>query len=398
MVANQQQIFLRLAAQLQPHWRTDTSLPARIQRLLAAHRNFGSRDRRLYRELLYTTIRFLPWVESLLQTEPQQAAAVIAWLAADLPATHAYRSALPDPWPPCPESIAAKAAWLNCETTALLPPWLQQQCPAAFRSLEMDALHRRASLWVRVQTADKAAVTREFETRGWAWRNSSILSDAIEVLSEADLSQSEAYSTGRFEIQDLGSQLILESVGVQSGGRWLDACAGAGGKTLQLARMLGPIGQVDAYDIRPSALQELSQRAARADLHNISILKHPATALYDGVLVDAPCTGSGTWRRSPHLKWTTTPEAIEVYAEKQLALLHHHAANVAADGLLIYATCSLNRSENCDVVEAFLQRNPEFSALPPNHDFGYTLGEFGLSLMPARHNTDGFHVAALRRR
>src|SRR5690606_30520565 len=136
------------------------------------------------------------------------------------------------------------------------------------------------------------------------------LPTALEVLAEADLTQTDAYARGLIEIQDLGSQLILAHLPVPPVGRWLDACARAGGNTLQLARLLGDAGRVDAHDIRAAALDELGARAARARIANIRILSAPPSEHYDGVLVDAPCSGSGTWRRAPHLKWCTTPQTI----------------------------------------------------------------------------------------
>ena len=151
----------------------------------------------------------------------------------------------------------------------------------------------------------------EFSARGWAWRRSEILPSAVEVRAEADVTDTEAYRHGLFEVQDLGSQMILASVGVEPGGRWLDACAGAGGKTLQLAALLGPGRQIVAHDIRPAALAELelrAQRAGAAVAAAITATDQP-TGRFDGVLVDAPCSGSGTWRRAPHLKWTTDPGA-----------------------------------------------------------------------------------------
>lgn len=397
VVANQRQIYLRLVAQLQPHWRSDQNFPARLQKLFAAHRNFGSRDRRLYRELLYTTIRYLPWLEPLLAAEPEKAANLVAWLAEETPATRNYRAALTTGRPPRPATLAEKAALLPADPATLLPTWLRDQCPAAFAATEIDALHRRAPLWLRPQTADLATLTAEFTQRGWSWRASPLLPHALEILTEADVTQSDAYLAGRIEIQDLGSQLILESLGLPPGGHWLDACAGAGGKTLQLAQLFGPTGKIDAHDIRPAALQELAARAKRAGLRNITVLSHPPTATYDGVLVDAPCSGSGTWRRSPHLKWVTTPAMIADYAARQLALLDQHAARVRPGGRLVYATCSLNRQENSDVARAFSAAHPEFTPTPPARDFGYAYDGHGLSLLPARHDTDGFYVAAWRR-
>jgi 16S rRNA (cytosine967-C5)-methyltransferase len=214
------------------------------------------------------------------------------------------------------------------------------------------------------------------------------------------------------EIQDLGSQLLLEAAGIAPGARWLDACAGAGGKTLQLSRLLGSAGSIDAHDVRASALAELAVRARRASVPiadsrqpaprpaahcaPIRIVQAPA-AFYDGVLVDAPCSGSGTWRRAPHLKWTTTPTQIAGAASLQRELLAQFSRHVRPGGRLLYCTCSLSRRENEDVIDAFLAGHPEFSIAPPASNFDLPLRGGGLTFFPARHDTDGFFVACLRR-
>jgi 16S rRNA (cytosine967-C5)-methyltransferase len=268
-----------------------------------------------------------------------------------------------------------------------------------FSGEELEAQLRRALLWLRFQTdaTGEAETLKEFEARGWSWRRSSILPDAVDMLTEADVTTTEAWKIGRFEVQDLGSQMILESIGIKRGGYWLDACAGAGGKTLQLARLLGPQGKVDAFDIRRAALEELDRRAARAKQF-IQILSDPPRALYDGVLVDAPCSGSGTWRRAPHLKWTTTEAQIALAAEKQIALLRQLARCVAPGGRLVYATCSLSTCENEKVVAAFLAEQQEFQPELLAETFGIALTGAQLTILPSVQNTDGFFVASLRRR
>ncbi|MDI1319136.1 MAG: RsmB/NOP family class I SAM-dependent RNA methyltransferase, partial [bacterium] len=179
-------------------------------------------------------------------------------------------------------------------------------------------------------------------------------------------------------------------------GRWLDACAGAGGKTLQLARMLGANGHVDATDIRPEILDELDDRAKRARLDNITIVQKPA-ADYDGVLVDAPCSGSGTWRRQPHLKWYVQPETIAAFQQTQLEILAANAPRVKAGGRLIYATCSMSHHENQDTVAAFLKSHPNFIAEKPAENHGGNFDNLGTLLLPGTRNTDGFYVALLRK-
>lgn len=388
VAANQQRTFFRLLAQLRPHWRRDAALPARIQALLAGRREFGSRDRRLYRELTYTTLRFLPWIEPLLDSAPEEAVRRVAWLAADLPATKDFRAAFATGEPP------------SGDKTELLPAWFRAHCPEIFSGAELDAQLRRARLWLRLQTSDPDEVLREFESRGWRARRAGELPGALELLDEADVTKTEAWRNGEIEVQDLGSQMLLESVGIAPGGRWLDACAGAGGKTLQLSRLLRRGGQIDAHDIRRGALEELQARAARAAERLPAAIHIHGTvpnSSYDGVLVDAPCSGSGTWRRAPHLKWTTTEPQVAAAAEKQLTLLSQFSARVRPGGRLIYATCSLSSQENEAVVAAFLEKHAEFGAAGFARTFGALPRGAGLVILPGRHDTDGFFVASLRR-
>jgi 16S rRNA (cytosine967-C5)-methyltransferase len=406
VVGSQRHTFLQLLAQLRPHWRHDPNLPERIQTMLRRRRGIGARDRRLYRELLYTAVRHLPWIEGRADDE---LVALVAALAADTAATRAFRAAFAD---------ARLMEGLPRE--ALLPAWFRAECPEAFSSPQLDALLARAPLWLRLQTAEPARVFAELADRGWACQQNDLLPSAVKVLAEVDVTQTDSFAEGRFEVQDLGSQLLLESVGIEPGGRWLDACAGAGGKTLQLARLLGPGGQIDAHDIRPAALTELTERATKAGIPvaavgdrrsensgghrpplqlqtaRLAIVVKPS-GLYDGVLVDAPCSGSGTWRRAPHLKWVTTPESIARAAAIQQTLLAQFAAQVRPGGRLVYATCSLCRRENTQVLAAFLATHPDFAPAPFARSFGFTPTAGGLTIWPAAHDTDGFYVASLRR-
>lgn len=432
----QQHTILSLLNQLRPHWRTDRALPARIQSLLRGHRGFGSRDRRLYRELIYTTLRYLAWIEPWLERDPEQALQLVAWLAADLPATTHFRASLTADWPPCPRSTVEKAAIVNQRAprpahdaesadesrgaAALLPAWFHTHCPEVFEPPQLDALLSRAPLWLRLQTTDASEVTHEFERLGWRWEASGVLPTAMKVLDEVDITQTSAFQQGLVEVQDLGSQLLLESAGITAGERWLDACAGAGGKTLQLSALLGASGRIDAFDIRPSALEELAARAARAGIAiatdgpprdggrrppasredrfaPIRIVRAPTAAQYDGVLVDAPCSGSGTWRRAPHLKWTTRPGDVARASTQQQSLLEESSARVRPGGRLIYATCSLSQEENERVVTRFLDARADFVLDAPVRFSSGASPRVGLTLLPAQHDTDGFFVASLHR-
>jgi len=409
VVSNQRRILLELLAGLRPYWHSDRTLPDRIRAHLARDRRFGSRDRRLYRELIYTAVRYLPWIEDKLDDDPHLAAEITAWLAADTSATHAFRSSVTAGWQPCPESVEARARVLGETPARLLPGWLADQNPQACEPAEMDALHRRGRVWLRLQRDDLAAAREELEGDAWCLHPSEVLPDAVEARHptrpESDLTRSRSWTRGGFEIQDLGSQMVLASVGIGKGERWLDACAGAGGKTLHLARIVGSSGRVDAWDPRRSALDELERRRTRARVRHIRLLEsepHPGPGdhphEFDGVLVDAPCSGSGTWRRAPHLKWVTRPADLTRHAERQKALLRTFARFVRPGGLLVYATCSLARSENEDVADAFIEEHPHFEAHPPLWNFGYSEAPAGLHILPARHDTDGFFVATFLRK
>lgn len=411
IAANQQRLFLAFLAELRPHVRRDSSLPRRIKELFARHRAIGSRDRKLYRELVYTYLRFLPWIDPLLDSHAPTAAKITAWLAPDLKPTSAYRAAHCADWPPVPASLAAKAAVLESQIpnlaftpAALLPEWFRSHCPAAFEPPHLDALNRRANVWVRIQCQDRNLVLDEFRAQNWTFTIPEDFPDAVCLPPNAEVATSAAYRRGFVEIQDLGSQMVLAHAPIAPGGRWLDACAGAGGKTLQLARLLGATGHVDATDIRPEILEELRDRAQRARLANVRITNIPDTA-YDGVLVDAPCSGSGTWRRQPHLKWYAQPETIAAFARTQLEILTANAPRVkpggdkcgSLGGLLIYATCSLSQIENHDVTAAFLAAHPQFKTEAPAKNHGGNFDGLGTALLPGTRNTDGFYVALLRR-
>ncbi len=221
-----------------------------------------------------------------------------------------------------------------------------------------------------------------------------------------NIQTSAAFQEGWFEVQDEGSQLIAMACSPQSGVKIIDSCAGAGGKTLQLASSMKDAGEIVAMDTEPARLQELSRRAERAGFRCITTIPtrdaSPESLSQSGdcVLVDAPCTGTGTIRRSPWLKWSITESIVEEYAARQQEILSSNAQYVRLGGRLVYATCSLFRAENSDVVQSFLSSHPDFSLIPINLVLG-PLGINGdhgtLTLYPHRYGTDGFFVAVMKK-
>jgi 16S rRNA (cytosine967-C5)-methyltransferase len=218
-----------------------------------------------------------------------------------------------------------------------------------------------------------------------------------------------AFQSGLVEIQDEGSQLVAAMVAAAPGMRVVDWCAGAGGKTLALAGMMQNRGQIVACDVSAPRLDGAVRRLRRAGVHNVE--RHLVEAgdkwlkrragTFDRVLVDAPCTGTGTWRRNPDARLRLKPADLAELLPKQASILDTAQSLVRTGGRLVYATCSLLEEENEAQVTGFLLRYPAFrivplaqawplDAPPPNS------GDF-LSLTPARHGTDGFFTAVLER-
>jgi 16S rRNA (cytosine967-C5)-methyltransferase len=219
-----------------------------------------------------------------------------------------------------------------------------------------------------------------------------------------------SFKEGLFEVMDEGSQRVAEAVAPPPGGRVVDACAGAGGKTLALGALMHGKGRLFAMDVAGKKLEELRRRARRAGLSNVAAravqgVQLPTEAkaeAWDRVLVDAPCSGLGTLRRNPEARWRMTPSDVARFPSLQLSLLVAYAPLVAVGGRLIFATCTVLRSENELVIEAFLKERPEFVPVPLKEVMGKARAEAlgdgdTLRLFPQRQGTDGFFTAVMRR-
>jgi 16S rRNA (cytosine967-C5)-methyltransferase len=185
----------------------------------------------------------------------------------------------------------------------------------------------------------------------------SAVPDAVEYRGEQDLFRTAEFQAGEFEIQDVASQIVSLLCAPKPGETWWDACAGDGGKTLHLSELMENKGLIWASDRAEWRLKRLKQRAARAKVFNYRAalwdggVKLPTKTKFDGVLVDAPCSGMGTWQRNPHARWTTTLSDVKELAEIQKQLLLHASAAVRPGGKLIYAVCTLARTETDGVAD-----------------------------------------------
>ena len=223
----------------------------------------------------------------------------------------------------------------------------------------------------------------------------------------------EGYQKGWFEVQDQGSQIVAMLAGAREGEQVLDLCAGAGGKTLALAATMGNKGQIFAYDTDRSRLAPIYDRLKRNTVRNAQVRSPQDGALddlvgkMDRVVVDAPCTGTGTWRRRPDTKWKLTSELLAARQSEQAALLVEAARYLKPDGTLVYITCSILPEENDDQIAAFLVTNPGFETIDMATAWRQTLitdlpeglatPGGGICLTPKRTNTDGFYCAIVKK-
>jgi 16S rRNA (cytosine967-C5)-methyltransferase len=222
-----------------------------------------------------------------------------------------------------------------------------------------------------------------------------------------------AFQKGFFEIQDEGSQLMVQLCGIKQGDSVLDFCAGGGGKTLALASHLRNKGQVFATDSDKGRLAPIFERLKRAETRNVQV--RPAKSdlsdllgAMDHVVVDAPCTGSGTWRRRPDAKWRLSEAQLNVRVSEQAAILHEAKNYVKKGGFLIYITCSLFHDENTEQIDYFIKLNPNFVSVltsnfiknnsPNMEDQHYILHKNGLILTPHNTGTDGFFLSILQQK
>jgi 16S rRNA (cytosine967-C5)-methyltransferase len=222
------------------------------------------------------------------------------------------------------------------------------------------------------------------------------------------LFSTELFKAGEFELQDIGSQAVGVLCSPKPGDVWWDACAGEGGKTLHLADLMQGRGQVFASDKAEWRLAKLKQRAARASIQNYQSTpwdggeQLPFSVKFDGTLVDAPCSGVGTWQRNPHARWTTTANDVQELAQLQLQLMTNAARALKPGGRLIFAVCTLTRAETTGVVEAFQKSHPQFEpvALPVLREEAAKQGIKGQPtqfIWPQEFQGNGMFVAQWRR-
>ncbi|GAB4195948.1 MAG: RsmB/NOP family class I SAM-dependent RNA methyltransferase [Wenzhouxiangellaceae bacterium] len=388
-----------------------------ISRYFRAHRQLGGGDRRMIAETVYAGLRHYYRVEAMLAGDDDQRYFALASLIA----ARGYSISQLEPVLNGSEIRWAKNAKSRPKRDDLcaraeLPEWVIKRLQAVQDDEAIVALGRSlqspAPLDLRVNRlkSDRAAVLAQLQAEGIAATPCRWAPDGIRLEDKPALQRHPLFLDGVVEVQDEGSQLISLLVDPQPGERVVDFCAGAGGKTLHLGALMDNRGRIDAYDIAERRLQRLKPRLARSGLSNIQtrvlrdehdpMLKKRAAGA-DRVLVDAPCTGLGTLRRNPDLKFRQSEAGLMELTERQASILAAASRLVKPGGRLIYATCSLLPDENQQIIADFLRQQPEFTRL----SVAARLAEFAtdltmaddLVLSPQDHDCDGFYACVMQR-
>lgn len=308
--------------------------------------------------------------------------------------------------------------WVRADVPEWLAPALERGLGPGWRE-EGQGMTSRPPLDMRVNRlkSDRSRVRKSLAR--FSPLDTRIAPDGLRIPAgaadarTANVTADEGYRKGWFEVQDEGSQIVTLLAGARPGEQVLDLCAGAGGKTLGMAAAMGNTGQIFAYDTERTRLAPVHERLQRNGVRNVQVRNPDPGALgdlegrLDRVLVDAPCTGTGTWRRRPDTKWKLSPAQLDARMAEQAEVLDTAARFLKPGGELVYITCSILPQENGDQVAAFLERHPHFTLVPllerwtalfPDAPQPLSRDGATLTLTPASTDTDGFFCAALIKR
>jgi 16S rRNA (cytosine967-C5)-methyltransferase len=414
-------VVASLAEALATILRFDGPADVLLSRFFRQHPTLGARDRGLIAEGVYHALRRYATLGWVMQPAPPPRAPRLAALVT-LARQHGIDAL--DPRALGGDAAAVKGALAfdlsqaPASVRAELPHWLYAELEREYGDAPalIESMKEGAALDLRVNTlkADREQVLEELRAHGVAAAPTPWSPDGVRLADKPGLMQWPAYRQGRIEVQDEGSQLIARLVQPRRGEMVVDFCAGAGGKTLALGALMRSSGRLYAFDVNEKRLHGLGPRLKRSGLSNV----HPVAIRSETdvrvkrlngkchrVLVDAPCSGSGTLRRNPDLKWRFTESELARVNAVQHAVLRAAARLLAPGGRLVYATCSLLARENRAVVEAFVAQHPQFAVAPA----AAVLGAQGIEvphlarfapyfvMLPHLHGTDGFFAAVLER-
>ncbi len=388
-----------------------------LSRYFREHPKLGSRERGVMAEAIYTVLRYRSFFTDFAEAGSGATIRRLVLLGlADTVGVEAIPglSEIEVAW--LERMVQIDRSLLSINLRANLPAWLLELWIAQYGQEQMlalsDALNQPAPLDLRVNTikSNREQVAEELAKAPILCTPTPFSPLGLRILKKPALQNLPLFKDGAIEVQDEGSQLLALIVGAKRSEMVVDFCAGAGGKTLALGALMRNTGRLYAFDISEKRLAKLKPRLAKSGLSNV----HPVLIAHendtkvkrlagkaDRVLVDAPCSGLGTLRRNPDVKWRQQPRDIAELNVKQASILAGAARMVKVGGRIVYATCSLIDAENEGIVSQFLLSHPGFQLVPMKQVLAEQKIELAmddyLKLMPHLHQTDGFFAAVLER-
>ncbi len=419
---------VEIASRVEPavlgeHRRADRLISSELR----SRRDLAAPDHRFISQAVFSLFRWRGWIDPLKlrtieqrllfsmlldQTTIHPAVRVLAKMAGRDPSRLVPLGEAPN-WPARAEGFRRllDGTPVTADPWRLFPDWLREHLPlppgggsTKTRFVELlQTLQTRSPLWLRAQGPDPEKTWSELKSLGVkTWVHRKIL-DAARVDADVDVYHLPPFERGDLEIQDLASQAVAFACDPDPGERWWDACAGAGGKSLHLAALMKGKGVVVATDVHAIKLREAVRRARRSPYRNISTKawdgKHVAgkTGSFDGVLVDAPCSAIGTWRRNPDARWSLDRQAVSRLAELQAQILTTASAGVKVGGTLVYSVCTLTPPETTGVISAFLESRPNFRLDPFPHPLTGVETDGRVQIWPQDSDNDAMFIARMVR-
>ncbi len=300
--------------------------------------------------------------------------------------------------------------WLKRRNEEVYPAAVEAECPDWLFDKVKDihllkALNEPASADLRLNKGSRARVIEQLQGEGLYFVPTPYSPIGIRSAERVNLNNCVAYKEGVIEVQDEASQLAAILADVRPEHKIIDYCCGAGGKSLTMAFLMNRQGKIQIHDINRSRLEAVKERAVRLDVKNLEIIEEVGDRDYDRFVVDAPCSGTGTWRRSPDAKYRLTPETLKELNKTQAELLEKAFNHIRRGGRVVYITCSILRDENEDIIEAFLSRHVDAAPVNLRHLWEDKLDgrypgqdDFMLRMNPLLTRTDGFFVCILEKR
>ncbi len=381
---------------------------AALARIFRRERGYGGRDRRYYSQAVFSYFRWRGWVKKL---APGQLEQQIAWALAIDPLTTEGDN-LFETWDADIDSATARPLGAFNETTMaaleltpddLMPDWLPGVMPDATSRLDfIKSCAIRPPTWLAVPEKSLEQFGSFLTGQGLHFDIDQRVLGAVAIHDRFHLESLEKHWGQAIQVQDIASQAVVRICDARPGETWLDVCAGSGGKSLGLARAVGSTGSVTALDIRPSVIGNLEKRAAAHGFANIRANVMDATSyhtatVYDGVLVDAPCSGLGTWPRNPDARWRTKLDDVIKAAQKQITLLEEAAKRVKPGGKLVYSICTLTGMEGLNIMQDFIARHRDIDFKSFPHPYSGVSVPGYAALGPDEGPGDGMFIACMNR-